>query len=121
MSAFAHSIELVQAVAAAADEVKAHDTVAIDVSEPLGITDAFVITSGSSDRQVIAIADEIEKRLAVEYSTKPRSREGNAEGMWILLDYGDIVVHVMHDDARAFYDIERLWRDCPQIDTGITN
>ncbi|MEE1296161.1 MAG: ribosome silencing factor [Bifidobacterium sp.] len=116
MSAAASSIEQVRTAAAAADRMKAEDIVAYDVSNQLAICDAMLVASASNERQVLAIAEEIEKDLHVKEGIDPRSREGIAEAQWILLDYGDIVVHVMHDEAREFYRLERLWRDCPAID-----
>lgn len=116
MTALADSIESVRIAARAADSIKASDIVAFDVSEPLAITDIFMIASGSSDRQVVAIAEEVEKQLYLSRHLSPRTREGMQEGMWVLLDYGDFVVHVMHRDMRDYYNLERLWKDCPVVD-----
>ena len=98
---------------AASDKV-ADDIVAYDVSDVFVITDAFVLASANSDRQVRAIVDGIEERL-LEIGAKPARREGEQEGRWVLLDYIDIVVHVQHAEERVFYALERLWRDCPVI------
>ncbi|MGH3492140.1 MAG: ribosome silencing factor, partial [Sciscionella sp.] len=84
-------------------------------SEQLVITDAFLICSASNDRQVKAVVDEIEDRLR-EVGAKPVRREGERDGRWVLIDYGEIVVHVQHQEERTFYALERLWRDCPQIE-----
>lgn len=117
MTALQESIDAVRIAAAAADRVKATDIVAIDVSEPLAITDIMLIASASNERQVLAIAEEIEKDLYLKDDRRqPRSRDGLAEGQWVLLDYGDFLIHVMHEESRDFYGIERLWRDCPTID-----
>ncbi|NEG70260.1 ribosome silencing factor [Bifidobacterium choloepi] len=117
MTSLDSSIESVRLAARAADKLKATDIVAFDVSGALGITDAMLIASASNERQVLAVAEEIEKDLYVDGGhLKPRGREGVEEGQWILLDYGDFIVHVMHDEARGFYNLERLWRDCGQID-----
>jgi ribosome-associated protein len=105
---------LVVAAAEAAAEKLADDIVAFDVSDQLVITDAFVLCSAPNDRQVKAIVDGIEERLR-ELDAKPVRREGEREGRWVLLDYGDIVVHVQHADDRQFYALERLWKDCPTI------
>jgi ribosome-associated protein len=105
---------LVVAAAEAAAEKLADDIVAFDVSDQLVITDAFVLCSAPNDRQVKAIVDGIEERLR-ELDAKPVRREGEREGRWVLLDYGDIVVHVQHADDRQFYSLERLWKDCPTI------
>jgi ribosome-associated protein len=101
-----------RAVEAAADK-KAHGLVVLDVGELLGITDYFLICSGSSERQVHTIADAVEERLRNEGSRALRS-EGAAESGWILIDYGDFIVHVFSDETRAYYDLERLWKDAPK-------
>ncbi|NMM99851.1 ribosome silencing factor RsfS [Bifidobacterium sp. DSM 109958] len=119
MAAHADSIADVRIAALAADRMKATDIVAFDVSQALGITDVFLIASASNERLVLAVAEEIEKRLFVERHLEPRTREGLTEAQWVLLDYGDFVVHVMHDDAREFYGLDRLWKDCPAIDLGL--
>ena len=114
MSATPRARELAQAAAAAAHDKLAQDVVALDVSGQLVLTDVFVIASAPNERQVNAIVDAVEERLH-ELGSKPLRREGQREGRWVLLDFGDIVVHVMHSDDREFYDLERLWRDCPPI------
>ena len=100
------------AAEAAADKL-ADDIIAYDVSEQLVITDAFLLCSAPNDRQVRAIVDEIEERMRVRADAKPVRREGEREGRWVLLDYVDVVVHVQHEEDRAFYALERLWKDCP--------
>ena len=114
MTATDHAIELVQVAAAAAADKLAQQVIAFDVSEQLAITDAFVLASATNERQVKAIVDEVEEKLR-EHGAKPIRREGHREGRWVLLDYGEIVVHVQHEEERAFYALERLWRDCPAI------
>jgi len=109
-----HALGLVRNAASAASDKLAENILAFDVSEQLVITDAFLLCSGSNDRQVKAIVDEIEDRLR-ELGTKPVRREGERDGRWVLLDYAEIVVHVQHEDERSFYALERLWRDCPVI------
>ena len=118
MPATDRSLELARTAAAAADEKLATTISGIDVSEQLALTDAFVIVSASSDRQVGAIVDEVEDRLR-DKGAKPIRREGERDGRWVLLDFGDIVVHVQHDEEREFYELERLWKDCPEIDLGV--
>ena len=115
MTATDHAIELVQIAAEAAVDKLALQVIAFDVSVQLAITDAFVLASASNERQVNAIVDEVEDKLR-EAGAKPIRREGQREGRWVLLDYGEIVVHVQHEEERAFYALERLWRDCPTID-----
>jgi ribosome-associated protein len=109
------AIELIRIAAEAAADKLAENVIAIDVSEQLVITDAFLVCSAPNDRQVKAIVDEIEKRLR-DHDAKPLRREGLKDGRWVLLDYADIVVHVQHDEERSFYALERLWRDCPLIE-----
>jgi ribosome-associated protein len=115
MTATPRALELVRAAAAAAADKLATDMIAFDVSEQLVITDAFLLCSAANDRQVRAVVDEIEDRLR-QLGAKPVRREGERDGRWVLLDYADIVVHVQHTEERAFYALERLWRDCPEID-----
>lgn len=115
MAASERSIELVRVAAEAAAEKLADDIIAYDVSEQLVITDAFLLCSAPNDRQVRAIVDEIEERMRVRADAKPVRREGEREGRWVLLDYVDVVVHVQHEEDRAFYALERLWKDCPVV------
>ncbi|MEU6809748.1 ribosome silencing factor [Streptomyces sp. NPDC046831] len=116
MTATDHSLELVHTAAQAAADKLAHDIIAYDVSDVLSITDAFLLASAPNDRQVKAIVDEIEERLLKERGVKPVRREGDREARWILLDYVDIVVHVQHSEERVFYALERLWKDCPEVE-----
>jgi len=106
---------LIDVAALAAADKLAERIVAFDVSEQLAITDAFLICSAPNDRLVRAVVDEIEDRLG-EAGAKAIRREGYQEGRWVLLDYGEIVVHVQHEEEREFYALERLWRDCPQLE-----
>ncbi len=119
MTATAGSIELARAAGHAAAEKLATTITAIDVSDQLGITDIFVIVSGESERQVGSIVDEVEDALRGA-GAKPLHREGRREGRWVLIDVGDIVVHIQHDDEHEFYALERLWRDCPLVDLGVS-
>ncbi|MFC7430532.1 MULTISPECIES: ribosome silencing factor [unclassified Agrococcus] len=114
MTATHRSIELVQAAAKAADGVMGTDLVGLDVSERLPLTDAFLLATGTSERQVSAIARAIEDDL-FDLGAKPLRREGRADGRWVLIDLGDLVVHVFHEEERQYYQLERLWRDCPVI------
>jgi ribosome-associated protein len=114
VTATERATELVHVAAQAASDKLANEIVAFDVSDQLFITDAFVLCSAPNDRQVKAIVDEIEDKLR-EVGAKPIRREGEREGRWVLIDYGDIVVHVQHDEERAYYALERIWRDCPTI------
>lgn len=92
----------------------AEDPVALDVSERLGITDVFLIVTGKSERNAQAISDGVEDDLHLE-GYKLHRREGKVEGRWVLLDFGELVVHVFHEEERDFYQLEKLWRDCPVI------
>ena len=103
-----------QTAADAAWSRNAQDLVALDVSGRLALTDAFVIVSGGSERNVGAIADAVDERLTAA-GVPMRRREGRGSGHWELLDFGDVVVHVFLEEDRAYYGLERLWRDCPAI------
>lgn len=118
MTATSESIALTQRAADAAYEKSAHDIVALDVSSPLPITDVFLLLSGRSERNVQAIADAIEDALN-SVGVKTLRREGRSEGRWVLLDFGDLICHVFHEDERMFYSLERLWKDCPTISLRI--
>ena len=114
MPASERAVELVVAAAEAAADKLADDILAFDVGEQLVITDAFLLCSASNDRQVRAIVDAIQERLT-RLGVKPVRREGEREGRWVLLDYLDMIVHVQHAEERAYYALERLWKDCPLI------
>ncbi|HEX5522536.1 MAG TPA: ribosome silencing factor [Pedococcus sp.] len=118
MPATERALDLAKVAALAAEDKLATTITGIDVSEQLALTDVFVIVSAATDRQVGAIVDEVEDKLR-EVGAKPMRREGEREGRWVLIDYGDIVVHVQHDEERDFYELERLWKDCPEIDLGV--
>ncbi|GMA30878.1 ribosome silencing factor [Litorihabitans aurantiacus] len=115
MPATPTAVELTIAAAIAAADKKAEEIIALDVSERFVLTDAFLVTSGSSERQVSGIVDGIEEALHAR-GVKAVRKEGVAQGRWVLLDYGDIIVHVQHSEDREFYALERLWRDCPVIE-----
>jgi len=104
-----------EAAAQAAASKKADDIVILDVGEVLVITDAFVICSAPNERLVRTIAEEIEKQLKEGGRGGPRRVEGLREAEWVLLDYGDFVVHVFLEETRRFYDLERLWADAPRV------
>jgi ribosome-associated protein len=110
------STEIALAAARAASDKKAEDIVVIGVSELLVVTDYFVICTGRNDRQVKTIADEIEDQLREKAGVKPVGREGLAEATWVLLDFGDVVVHVFQPTEREFYRLETLWKDAPQVE-----
>ena len=114
MPASERATELGLAAAQAAADKLASDVLLLDVSEQLVITDVFLLASAPSDRQVVAVVDNIEDTLR-EMGAKPLRREGEKEGRWVLLDFGEIVIHVQHQEERVFYALERLWKDCPVI------
>lgn len=99
----------------AADEKGAIAPVALEVTEQFGLADAFLIVSGSVERNVQAISDAIEDELNAAGRRTIR-REGRETGRWVLLDFGDLIAHVFHQEERDFYQLERLWQDCPVID-----
>jgi ribosome-associated protein len=114
MTASTEARETALVAAQAAADKLASDVSIVDVSDRLAITDAFVLASAPNERQVQAIVDEVEDRLRRQ-GIKPVRREGVAESRWVLLDFVDVVVHVQHAEERAYYALERLWKDCPTI------
>ncbi len=114
MTASERARDLATGAAAAAADKLATDVVAIDVSSHLALSDVFVLCSAANERQVHAIVDAVEERL-IEMGEKPLHREGNRDGHWVLLDFADIVVHVQNVETREYYQLDRLWNDCPII------
>ncbi len=114
MAATENAHRLLQIAAQAADDKGGIDQIALDISEPLPLVDIFLLVTGRNERNVIAISNEIEDRM-IKAGVKTIRREGRAEGRWILLDFGDLVVHVFHEEERMYYGLERLWKDCPAI------
>lgn len=98
------------------DEKKATDTLVIEVGPILAVVEYFVITSASNRRLVRALSDEVEGRVREETGRSPLRVEGAREQQWVLIDYGDVVIHVFSDETRSFYEIERLYRDAPFIE-----
>lgn len=120
MPALPYSVELAVSAARAADEKKARELSILEVADILSVVDLFVLATAGSDRQLNAVADEIERVLRDEHDRKPSRREGTPESGWVLLDYGDIVCHLFSTEQREFYSLERLWADVPRrdIETG---
>ena len=114
VSASPTALSLAQAAATAAEDRLATDIVALDVSEQFPLADIFVLASVSNERQVSSVVDSIEDALR-EAGSKPLRREGEREGLWVLLDFGDIIVHIQHEQERMYYQLERLWKDCPVV------
>lgn len=111
---FLGSRELAKLIAQLADNKKAEDITVLDIGKLLIITDYFVICSGKTERQVKTISETIQEELDKE-GIRPLGMEGEREARWVLLDYGDVVVHVFLTEEREFYQLERLWRDAPRL------
>lgn len=114
MTATTRAIQIANIAAQAAAEKLGENIIALDVTEPMPLTDIFLLISGRNERQVAAIADEVEFKL-LEAGIKYLRREGKETGRWILLDFGDVVCHIMHEEDRMYYSLERLWKDCPVV------
>ena len=114
MPASEESRGMLAVAAAAADAKGGEDLVALDVSLPLPLVDIFLLVTGRNERNVAAIADEVEEQL-LQAGHKRLRREGRQESRWVLLDFGDLVVHVFHEQERTYYSLERLWKDCPVV------
>jgi ribosome-associated protein len=114
MTAGVQSKDMLAVAATAADSKGGEDLIALDVSQPLPLVDIFLLVTGRSERNVAAIADEVEDKL-LEAGHRRLRREGRQESRWVLLDFGDLVVHVFHEQERVYYGLERLWKDCPVV------
>lgn len=114
MSISKETLANLSVAASAASEKLGENLVALDVSEPFALAEVFLMVSAKNDRQVLAISDAIQDALQ-KVGVKPRFTEGREAARWVLLDFGDLVVHVMHETEREFYSLERLWRDCPVV------
>jgi ribosome-associated protein len=113
---FADLDETVKLAIRSAQEKKAVDLTVLDLREIASFTEFFIIASGTNQRQVQAVCDEIDAQLKKQLRAKAVRIEGYSTGEWVLLDYGDFVVHVFNKEAREFYDLERLWRDARKVD-----
>ena len=98
-----------------ADDKKAEDIAILDVRDLSSVTDYFVIASGTSEPHLRAIVDEIEERLREEHEVKPKAIDGTLQTAWVVLDYFDVIVHIMRRDVRQRYDLETLWGDAPRV------
>ena len=114
MTASKEAVRILQIAAQAASDKVAENLVALDVTNPMPLTDIFLIVSGRNERQVMAISDGIEEKL-LENGVKLLRREGKSSGRWILLDFGHVICHVMHEEERMYYSLERIWSDCPVV------
>lgn len=110
-----NSIDLVKFACKLLDSKKATDLVVLDIREVTSLGDYFVVASGTSTTQVKALAGELEDKLA-EQKIEPRRIEGESSAMWVLMDYGDVIVHIFNHETRDFYCLERLWADAPKLD-----
>lgn len=119
MTAASASVEALRIAARAAVKKQGTNMFAVDASKAMGLIDGFLVVSAHNERLVNAVADEIEDALRVRADIKPVRREGRASGRWVLLDFGDIVVHVQHEEDREFYALDRLWSQAPRIDLGV--
>lgn len=118
MSASISALKIAQLAGQAAADKLGTQIVAIDVSAVFPLADIFLIVTAANDRQVRSIADAISDKLA-EANIKSVQTEGIAEGRWALLDFNDVIVHIQHAEERIFYDLERLWRDCPEVELDL--
>lgn len=98
-----------------AENRKAENTVILDVKKISSVTDFFVVTSATSEPHLRAITDEITQKLREEYDLRPRAIDGTLQTAWVVLDYFDVIIHIMRADIRARYDLEGLWGDAPQV------
>jgi len=119
MALKAETISLTKLAVAAADEKLAKDIVALDLSNQGILADVFLIVTGANDPQLESISDEIQRQLQ-KAGERPIRREGiGGSSQWILLDYGDLIVHIQHPEVRSYYALERLWSDCPKLTTQV--
>lgn len=114
MTATIAARDLALVAAQAAADKGASDILILDVSDRLPLTDCFLLATGASDRQVNAIVDAVSEKLAAR-GIKALRREGERDGRWVLLDFGDVVAHIQHAEERVFYALDKLWGDCPVI------
>ena len=112
-------LSLARLAAQAAASKTEEQTVLLDVGDVLAITNYFVITGGRNARQVRTVAEEVEAQVALDGGPRPLRVEGLDSLRWVLLDYGDFVVHVLLDEARAYYELERLWSDVPRVEWAV--
>jgi len=116
MTASRDSVTSTEAAARAASSKLATDIVALDVSSQFPLADVFLLCSARNERMALSIADAIEEALAKK-NIRALRQEGRSEGRWVLLDFGDLIVHIFHEEERLYYQLERLWKDCPVVPT----
>ena len=110
------SKDLAVEIARIADDKKADDVIVISVGDVLSITEYFVLASANNRRLVGTVADEVTAQIRERYGRSPMRTEGLAEQQWVLVDYGDVVVHVFAEETRRYYEIERLYKDVPKVE-----
>ncbi len=115
----ATSLQIAQVAAVAADDKKASDICVLDLTGKTDVCDYFVICTGSNNRQVDAIVDEIREKVSKNFGLSPLSCEGREGLRWVLVDYGAVVVHVFTPEMRDFYRLERLWGDAPRVELNL--
>ena len=111
-----NTIDVVRTIKAVLDDKKGEDIDILDISGVSVVADYFVVASASNINQLTAMKDETEEGLYKEYQISPKNVEGNSGSTWILLDYGDVIVHLFTREDRAFYDLERIWKDGKKIE-----
>lgn len=116
MPATSEAVDLAVAAARAADDKKATDLQILEVADILAVVDLFALMTASNPRHLKAVSEEVERVLREQHERKPLRREGTPDSGWMLLDYGDLVVHLFSSDRREFYALERLWADVPRRD-----
>lgn len=116
MPATDEAVDLAVAAARAADDKKATDLQILEVADILAVVDLFALVTASNPRHLKAVGEEVERVLREQHERKPLRREGTPDSGWMLLDYGDLVVHLFSSDRREFYALERLWADVPRRD-----
>lgn len=116
ISADREAIAAAEAAAGAIADKKGLSVTLLDVSQLVVLTDIFVIATGTSSRHVKTLVEEVEHELKASLRRRPLRREGENHGRWVLLDYGDMVVHVFDEETRTYYDLERLWADAPRLE-----
>ena len=118
--ATSEAITAARTAAAAIEDKKGEDILALDLSGLLVVTDVFLVATGTSNRHVKTLVEDAEEALK-SIDRRPIRREGVDFGEWVLLDYGDLVIHVFDRDTRAYYELERLWADAPTIDLELSS
>ena len=112
-------LELARVAAIAADGKKATDICLIDLTSASDVCDYFLICTGQNQRLVDSVVDEVEEKVRVNCDEKPLSIEGRAEGTWVLMDFGPVVVHVFTPETRDYFRLEKLWGDAPRVELGL--